>query len=694
MKQIFYLLLCLMIPALCKAQIWEMHADGTVTAQPSVFSDVRNQPRQESKVTVTINSTDAVMNAWFAISDNDKRFTMLRTPSKKVTVEVTPGTYSFGGIYMGGKPSMNMVAHEDVIVTSDTVLNVSKSMASILVKFEALNAAGNIPVLPFRSYKPDSTSYAGADVRSINVMNMLNYKGVSLGSLTGIETERKNGVDGTRSYDFRVNKVSKRFEFAQYRAYEALDGNLYLTFISGHGAEKDTTYYNNPADYKTLSVNFATLPTDSPDSLRDYKWGLYAKRVIDGKLEHTAGVRAFSNIDNPQMLVCTPHNGIPKDSAAILAQIFRPSVSFLKGKLHKYSGTLTQPLYYENGDWHSLDVGVCAMYGTDFSRFYKTEDIVNSDQSLYPDWNSSANKTCGFNLSKPYQPLLKGVPSVSVTPYKKGKKWMFYPLYVGRTGEIRDMDASTATYEVKDQTSGNVVKNGKGILEAESFENPVTITYINDNNIVRKGIKGVNKMELTFDMSKEDMCTPSLQMLFITDKNGYPTDSLADTDNLMIFSAGDFNYNTTKQIYTDSEASEISVEYAPNGTVDFTALSFQPINNSPLAHMIGRQYSVNMSQITKKSSNGWFDLRFVIKDAAGNRQTQLISPAFYIRSLKMGVEGVADDQVTVTGGKGKIIAPENAQVYTLTGILCGTDNLVPGVYIVIVGNKTIKTIVR
>lgn len=113
--------------------------------------------------------------------------------------------------------------------------------------------------------------------------------------------------------------MSKRFEFAQYRAYETLDDDLYLTFISGKGADGDTTYYNNPAHYKPLKVNFSSLPTDHPDSLRDYKWGLYAKRLIDGKLENTAGVRAFSTKENPSMLVCVPYNGIPADSAFMAA---------------------------------------------------------------------------------------------------------------------------------------------------------------------------------------------------------------------------------------------------------------------------------------------------------------------------------------------------------------------------------------
>lgn len=694
MIKILNLLFLILLPALCSAQMWTMQPDGSVVAGQEPSDNIQLQPRQENTVTVTINSTDASMNAWFAVGDQEKHFTMFRTPSRKISIQLKPGTYSIGGVYIGGKPTINVAVHEDVEIIADTVLDVKKAMATILVKFEGLNAAGKMPVLPFRSYKPDSTSLEGADVRSINIMNMLNYKGVSLGSLTGIETERKNGVDGTRSYDIKINKVSKRFEFAQYRAYETLDDDLYLTFISGKGADGDTTYYNNPAHYKPLKVNFSSLPTDHPDSLRDYKWGLYAKRLIDGKLENTAGVRAFSTKENPSMLVCVPYNGIPADSAFMAAQIFRPSLSYLKGKLHKYFGTLTQPLYYKDGEWHTLDAGICAIYGSDFSRFYQTQQILNSGQTMYLSWNSPSNMTCSFNLSKPYQPMLKGVPSVAMNPYKKGKKWTFYPMYVGRTGELRVMDATTAAYEVKNQSDGSVVATGNGKLEKESFDNPVIISYTNTNVAERNGIKGINKVEFTFDATKEDPYAPSLQMLYLADSNGCPTDSLADVNNRIIFCAGDFNYDTAKQIYTDEEAAEIKVEYAPNGSTDFKTLSYQPIENNLASHMQGRQYVINMQQLMSKSNNGWFDLKFFLKDVAGNTHTQLISPAFYVNSLKNAVDGVADDNVEIVGGVGEIIAPAHAEVFTLTGLRCGTKNLQPGIYVVKCGIKTVKTVVR
>lgn len=135
-----------------------------------------------------------------------------------------------------------------------------------------------------------------------------------MGSLTGTEVARINNDDATRSYDYKVSKISDKFEFSQYRAYETLDGDLYLVHITGRGALSDTTYSNNPADFKPISVKFDSLPEDNELLLEDYRWGLLTKTIIDGK--DVAGrtvIQAFTPKPNPDMKVCVATNGIPSD---------------------------------------------------------------------------------------------------------------------------------------------------------------------------------------------------------------------------------------------------------------------------------------------------------------------------------------------------------------------------------------------
>ena len=696
MKKIFYLLLCLAVPMLCNAQLWEKLPDGTVVAkyENPVHSVEKQNPKQTGTCTITLQSSDAPLNAWFVVSDNDKRFTMTRTPSKKLPIKVEPGTYVIGGVFIGGRPTVNIAIHENVTITGDTVITIGRSMATTLVKFEALNPAGKIPVLPHGTYNPQFTidDYTGADVRTINIVNQLSYKGLNLGSLTGTEVARINNDDGTRSYDYKVSKISDKFEFSQYRAYETLDGDLYLVHITGRGASSDTTYSNNPADFKPISVKFDSLPEDNELLLEDYRWGLLTKKIIDGK--DVAGrtvIQAFTPKPNPDMKVCVATNGIPSNYSVAMPQIFRASVSYKEGTLHKASGTYTQPFVYQDGEWRGINVGVSALPSFEF---WNISDKIGTDQSVLPSWNKPSQRIFGFNLSKPYRPLLNSVPIASVNPYILSEAWAIIPYFIGRNGEMRDMDVASSDYEIRNM-NGQLLQHGKGAVAIKSVDGPIKISFTNKNMKIRDGIKGYCKVELNLDPTKEDPFAPSLQMLMIVDKNNCPVDSFEKVDvyNHILFSAGDFNYDKINQLYHDAEASDITVEYAPNGSSDFSKLNYMPLNGNTVTHMLGRQYFIVMNQVTKTSPNGWFDLRFTIKDAAGNQQTQVISPAFYVNSLKNGVAGIVDDNITIIGGKGKITAPENAKVYTLTGTRCGTENLAPGIYIVCVGNKTVKTVV-
>lgn len=54
----------------------------------------------------------------------------------------------------------------------------------------------------------------------------------------------------------------------------------------------------------------------------------------------------------------------------------------------------------------------------------------------------------------------------------------------------------------------------------------------------------------------------------------------------------------------------------------------------------------------------------------------------------------ADNDVEVYGKEGAIVAPEDARIYTITGVRTGRENLASGIYIVACGRKTYKVVVR
>lgn len=59
-----------------------------------------------------------------------------------------------------------------------------------------------------------------------------------------------------------------------------------------------------------------------------------------------------------------------------------------------------------------------------------------------------------------------------------------------------------------------------------------------------------------------------------------------------------------------------------------------------------------------------------------------------------GVDEIEEDALQVYGGQGCIIAPEGAKVYNIGGMATGTENLPAGVYIVTLGGKQAKVVVR
>ena len=59
-----------------------------------------------------------------------------------------------------------------------------------------------------------------------------------------------------------------------------------------------------------------------------------------------------------------------------------------------------------------------------------------------------------------------------------------------------------------------------------------------------------------------------------------------------------------------------------------------------------------------------------------------------------GVDGITADDLDITIENGNIIAPQGTRVFNMSGMETGTENLAPGIYIVRVGSKALKVVVR
>ena len=130
---------------------------------------------------------------------------------------------------------------------------------------------------------------------------------------------------------------------------------------------------------------------------------------------------------------------------------------------------------------------------------------------------------------------------------------------------------------------------------------------------------------------------PSIEMLHFKNDNGYVTVRfVSPEDGIMEFTAGDFNYIPNWErffYYFDCKPIDVAVEYAPYGTEEWIELDVEEIPEYYQEPGWGYFYRGSLAGVTGEGLNGWFDLRFRLKDESGNWMDQVVSPAFRIDEL-------------------------------------------------------------
>ena len=199
--------------------------------------------------------------------------------------------------------------------------------------------------------------------------------------------------------------------------------------------------------------------------------------------------------------------------------------------------------------------------------------------------------------------------------------------FVGRYGEMYEGEAW-------------LLYPNEEILDDGSSKTSVSNTFVNVD-----GLEGHNNMEAYFDLNKEDFSAPTVQMLTFKNADGKITDRLKSRDGAkIIITGGDFKYhmNFDKWIGSFScHEATLKVSYAPYGTEDWKELPMTEIPEKKFMPYFGNYYEGSLDKIECTHDNQWFDLNIVISDAAGNYQTQIVSPAFKILSATSGIASTA-----------------------------------------------------
>lgn len=274
--------------------------------------------------------------------------------------------------------------------------------------------------------------------------------------------------------------------------------------------------------------------------------------------------------------------------------------------------------------------------------------------------------------------------------------------YIGRYGEIRSCDYLGQSFSIKN--------NGVEVWD----------DYINMNDFYwtedwEPG-PAYNSGSWDYDMSASKLTVDGLKastsctMHFENENNGsWPTltamqfrktdNSISDrfnspADGILRFSGGEWSFN--ESCFDCVAPDQLTVEYAPYGSQDFTVLNYNEVPSQRFMPGFGDFYEVSLGQVSRSSETKWYGLRFTIVDHEGNSQIQTITPAFKIEdqsTLGVSVPTVfGREDIQVIGNS--IYAPVGSSIFNLWGEPTDGVSVPSGIYVVLYEGNSIKVIVR
>lgn len=223
--------------------------------------------------------------------------------------------------------------------------------------------------------------------------------------------------------------------------------------------------------------------------------------------------------------------------------------------------------------------------------------------------------------------------------------------FIGRYGEKREGDLFLSTVEVKHNSqtafSGNYI-------EFLSFPNPTSgemeVTITNENILVDE-FEGKNITKLFYNNSNSDKASPTLQHLQFRNSEEIVTDRFASAeDGFVRIAAGDFIYEPREgwnSYFNYQEGVDVEFLYSIYDQNDWNEIEITEYPEYFQTPGFGNYYEASLENVIVPQQNTWFDVKIICTDAAGNRQEQIVSPAFKIEQATMGIDEMNNTNFSV-----------------------------------------------
>lgn len=644
-----------------------------------------------------------------------------------ITVELPKGRYDFVTYFWRLNEEMMMGVEAPVFYICENVdvkegghAEFKPQESTICLKMESYNPDGEKS--SFRKvYYSDEESEEAVIAEEGNIkeaylikMILLNGNPIETLSVNAGEVEIVASPDGTYPWghfnaqdlcDFYVNKVSDRFSFREIRFMSARDeeDGSYLAVIDAPKGEAGT--YSNNKEYRLDDSGIEASPsfTEYPPmpefeglDVTPYQITLFP--YFNGEKFKMGESYSAETADLWKVYVSGP--ATPINSGDLICAYYKQLQD--ASLLMEEDGWEYVMAYYTDGP-HQFPF---AKEGETICVF--PYDALNNApnggrRDMFP-----GNETFMTQLAQTEVETGGSAPLLTCYPgwemdWDTGEKYI-KPLYyyTGRLGER--LGATAALAEESLQFNQLPVASDQNEVSNWYVENQETegemLLGISAGNFEIDGLKGGNTASIQYAKSaNNDAGIPTFTMLQLRNKSGFVAQRFnSAADGEILLAAGVLKLvtpedgNTSKAWCEAGRPTLVTAKSCPTGAPvqESEDIRLEEIVPDFISEAFGVSYRGGLETLNTPSPAGWYDLILTVSDEAGNKQTQRISPAFYVSGTDNVMAVQPDNQVIANGCN--IQVPEGARVYDLWGNPVGTDSLAKGMYIVVTAGKTYKVI--
>jgi len=432
-------------------------------------------------------------------------------------------------------------------------------------------------------------------------------------------------------WNFYINDVSDRYSVSQ--------------FFIGYGNEDNINYFN-----KMPSLTGIAEPAEIQNDPEEYIW--HVEKLQPTLLNE--GENKFPGFFTWVIFNDFTTNGWTIYNSDITVS---PEEAF-KGYLYNpvEEGAANLLVYPMLGDHLVVD----QEWGDEYPYFIKGNPVYTDDGEIkYGSGNTSNYSFVNEGLKElPFHQqftftgnnnpdIVEGnnTPIAITLPYLIPDEMNYFDIdYKGIYGEVRESDYFNTQAEVRQ--NGTVIFTGNLTDSFIPLNGEIELTLTN-SNVQVEDMTGTNTTKIFYNASQTDI-PPALQALQFRNDSGKVGNVLESVNNSEVrLAAADHEYHPDTTLFSYIEGNTVEFYYSLHAQENWTELE---LNNDPdyfQSPGLGDYYQASLQNILVPADNSWFDVKIICTDSAGNKQEQIISPAFKIEQATMGIKEIDKSVMTV-----------------------------------------------